>query len=205
MALVDPKGLLPLTPVVLHILLTLADGERHGYAIAQEVEETTDGQIRMGPGTLYGSIQRMLNASLIEETPQRRRPADDDERRRYYRITRWETRARVGAPAALARRATRPHKAPPARSRGCLDEPPVSARAKLPPRYADLSAFVPSTFGEDMIAFAKSALPTRGAVAAAVAGEFFALAADMVRSAPAQWIAAVQPSARRRLPRRSVR
>ena len=62
MALADQKGLLPLTPVVLHILLTLADGERHGYAIAQEIEETTDGQIRMGPGTLYGSIQRMLSA-----------------------------------------------------------------------------------------------------------------------------------------------
>jgi DNA-binding PadR family transcriptional regulator len=93
MALVDEKGLLPLTPVVLHILLTLADGERHGYAIAQEVEETTDGQIRMGPGTLYGSIQRMLNASLIEETPQRRRPADDDERRRYYRMTALGKRA----------------------------------------------------------------------------------------------------------------
>jgi DNA-binding PadR family transcriptional regulator len=87
MAPSDQNGLHPLTPVVLHILLTLADGERHGYAIAQEVEETTDGQIRMGPGTLYGSIQRMLSASLIEETSPRRRPADDDERRRYYRIT----------------------------------------------------------------------------------------------------------------------
>lgn len=75
-----------LTPVVLHILLALADGERHGYAIAQEVETTTGAQIRMGPGTLYGSIQRMLTANLIEETPARRR-ADDDERRRYYRMT----------------------------------------------------------------------------------------------------------------------
>lgn len=87
MALADQNDLTPLTPVVLHILLTLAEGERHGYSIAQEVEETTEGQIRMGPGTLYGSIQRMLSASLIEETALRRRPADDDERRRYYRIT----------------------------------------------------------------------------------------------------------------------
>lgn len=83
----DPRSQLPLTAVVLHILLALGDGERHGYALAQEVEDTTDGQIRMGPGTLYGSIQRMLGASLIEEAPQRRRPADDDERRRYYRMT----------------------------------------------------------------------------------------------------------------------
>jgi DNA-binding PadR family transcriptional regulator len=83
----DPQSQLPLTAVVLHILLALADGERHGYAIAHEIEETTDGQIRMGPGTLYGSIQRMLTASLIEEASTRRRPADDDERRRYYRMT----------------------------------------------------------------------------------------------------------------------
>jgi len=78
---------MPLTPVVLHILLALADGERHGYAIAQEVEATTGAQIRMGPGTLYGSIQRMLSAKLIEEATTRRRSAGDDERRRYYRMT----------------------------------------------------------------------------------------------------------------------
>lgn len=83
----DPSSQLPLTAVVLHILLALADGERHGYAISQDVESTTDGQVRMGPGTLYGSIQRMLAASLIEEAPQRNRAADDDERRRYYRMT----------------------------------------------------------------------------------------------------------------------
>src|SRR4051812_13092843 len=83
----DPRSQLPLTAVVLHILLTLTEGERHGYAIAQEIEETTVGEIRTGPGTLYGSIQRMLAASLIEETPHRRRAEDDDERRRYYRMT----------------------------------------------------------------------------------------------------------------------
>src|SRR5690348_5420816 len=83
----DPQSQLPLTPVVLHILLTLADGARHGYAIAQEIEGTTQGQIRMGPGTLYGSIQRMLSSSLIEEAPVPRRTTGDDERRRYYRMT----------------------------------------------------------------------------------------------------------------------
>src|SRR6476661_8091273 len=86
----DPQSQLPLTPVVLHILLALSDGERHGYAIAQEVEETTHAQIRMGPGTLYGSIQRMLASSLIEEAPARKRASDatdDDARRRYYRTT----------------------------------------------------------------------------------------------------------------------
>jgi DNA-binding PadR family transcriptional regulator len=83
----DPRTHLPLTPVVLHILLALAEGERHGYAIAQEIETTTEGQVRAGPGTLYGSIQRMLTASLIEEAPAKRRGDSDDERRRYYRIT----------------------------------------------------------------------------------------------------------------------
>ena len=80
---------LPLTPVVLHILLVLADGERHGYAIAQEVEEASAGAIRMGAGTLYGSLQRMQAAGLIEEAPRgrARARAGDDERRRYYRAT----------------------------------------------------------------------------------------------------------------------
>ncbi|MGV3707341.1 MAG: PadR family transcriptional regulator [Gemmatimonas sp.] len=82
----SPESLLPLTPAVLHILLVLADGERHGYAIAQEVEAMSEGQVRMGPGTLYGSILRMTDAALIEETTTRRQ-ADGEERRRFYQIT----------------------------------------------------------------------------------------------------------------------
>lgn len=105
----DHASQLPLTPVVLHILLALTDGERHGYAIAQEVEATTNGQVRMGPGTLYGSIQRMLAADLIDETSPRRRAADDDERRRYYRMTAYGRRVlaleleRLAAVVRLAR------------------------------------------------------------------------------------------------------
>lgn len=83
----DPRKQLPLTPAVLYILLALSEGERHGYAIARSVEETSAGDVRMGPGTLYGSIQRMLRAALIEEVSARRRASQDDERRRYYRIT----------------------------------------------------------------------------------------------------------------------
>jgi DNA-binding PadR family transcriptional regulator len=71
----------------LHILITLADGERHGYAIMQDVAVRTDGALRLGPGTLYGSIKRMLHDGLIEELDERPDPAEDDERRRYYRIT----------------------------------------------------------------------------------------------------------------------
>ena len=81
-----PSDLVPLTPVVLHVLLALSEGERHGYAIEQEIEDLTDGQIRMGPGTLYGSIQRMLASGLIEES-RKTRSNDDDARRRYYRQT----------------------------------------------------------------------------------------------------------------------
>ena len=77
----------PLTPAVYHILLALADGEKHGYAIMKEVEAQTSGHIKMGPGTLYGSIKRMLAASLIEESGERPDSTLDDERRRYYRLT----------------------------------------------------------------------------------------------------------------------
>lgn len=107
---IDPLAHLPLTPAVLHILLALADERngKHGYAVAREVEESTDGQIRMGPGTLYGSIQRMLDAALIEE--RRGRAIEDDERRRYYRLTALGRRVlsleleRLAAVVALARR-----------------------------------------------------------------------------------------------------
>jgi DNA-binding PadR family transcriptional regulator len=82
-----PEDLLPLTPTVFHILVALADGERHGYAIMRQVAEDTDDALRLGPGTLYGCLQRMLAANLIEESDRRPDPHLDDERRRYYRIT----------------------------------------------------------------------------------------------------------------------
>lgn len=76
-----------LTPAVFHILLSLADGEKHGYGIMQEVAERTEGATVMGPGTLYGTLKRMLEAGLVEESGERRDPGLDDERRRYYRLT----------------------------------------------------------------------------------------------------------------------
>jgi len=83
----DPLDYLPLTPAIAHILLALADEDRHGYAIMQEVERMTAGAVRMGPGTLYGTIKRMLASGLIEERDERPDPRLDDERRRYYRAT----------------------------------------------------------------------------------------------------------------------
>lgn len=85
----DPEAadLLPLSPQVFHILVALAAGEQHGYAVMQDVASRTEGAIRLSPGTLYGSIKRMLAQGLIVELSDRERPAEDDERRRYYRMT----------------------------------------------------------------------------------------------------------------------
>jgi DNA-binding PadR family transcriptional regulator len=83
----DPADFLPLTPAAAHILLALADEDRHGYAIMQEVERMTDGAVRMGPGTLYGTVKRMIASGLLEEADERPDPSLDDERRRYYRAT----------------------------------------------------------------------------------------------------------------------
>jgi len=80
-------AMLPLLPAIFHILVALADEDRHGYAIIQDVAARTDGSIRLSPGTLYRSIQRMLEDGLIVETDERPSPEDDDERRRYYRLT----------------------------------------------------------------------------------------------------------------------
>jgi DNA-binding PadR family transcriptional regulator len=81
----EVDALLPLPPATFHILLTLADADRHGYAIIQDVEARTGGKLRLSSGTLYRSIQRMLEQGLLVEP--RERPKHDDERRRYYRIT----------------------------------------------------------------------------------------------------------------------
>ncbi|HXC36752.1 MAG TPA: PadR family transcriptional regulator [Candidatus Acidoferrales bacterium] len=83
----SPEEMLPLTPAVFHVLLALAQEEKHGYSIMQEVAATTEGRVKMGPGTLYGTIKRLLKAKLIEESDERPDPELDDERRRYYRLT----------------------------------------------------------------------------------------------------------------------
>ena len=77
----------PLSPAVFHILLALVDRERHGYSIMQAVESDTAGALKLGPGTLYGCLKRMLSAGLVEECEERPDPDLDDERRRYYRAT----------------------------------------------------------------------------------------------------------------------
>ena len=88
-----PDSLLPLQPTTFHILLSLADEDRHGYAIILDVARRTNGELRLSAGTLYRSIQRMLELGLITETKTRPSPEMDDERRRYYRITPYGTAA----------------------------------------------------------------------------------------------------------------
>lgn len=87
----QPETLLPLLPATFHILMAVADQDRHGYAIIQEVIARTDGAVRLSAGTLYRSIQRMLEQGLLTETNERPAPDEDDERRRYYRITEFGT------------------------------------------------------------------------------------------------------------------
>jgi DNA-binding PadR family transcriptional regulator len=83
----EPDSLLPLSPAVFHILLALADEERHGYGIMLEVKARTGGQVHLAPGTLYGAIKRLLEQGTIEEIDERPDPELNDERRRYYRLT----------------------------------------------------------------------------------------------------------------------
>jgi DNA-binding PadR family transcriptional regulator len=85
---IDPQRFMPLKAQWFHILLSLAGGEQHGYAIMQEVLNLTTGKVRLWPATLYGSIKRLIEAGLIEESDERPAPELDDARRRYYRLTR---------------------------------------------------------------------------------------------------------------------
>ena len=98
----DVHSLLPLPPITFHILLALAEEDLHGYAIIQNVAARTGGELKIGAGTLYRSIQRMLDQGLVVETRERPAPADDDERRRYYRITEFGRHVARGEARRLA-------------------------------------------------------------------------------------------------------
>src|SRR5579864_2846189 len=87
----QPDSFLPLPSATFHILMAVADEDRHGYAIIQDVAALTNGELKLSAGTLYRSIQRMLEQGLLVETRDRPRPEEDDERRRYYRITPYGT------------------------------------------------------------------------------------------------------------------
>jgi DNA-binding PadR family transcriptional regulator len=88
-----PESLLPLPPAVFHILIALADRDRHGYSIMQDVATRTGGKVQLSAGTLYSSVRRMLEQGLIEELAETPDPSSTDERRRYYRLTRFGKRA----------------------------------------------------------------------------------------------------------------
>lgn len=82
------QGLFPLSPAVFYVLFALAEGQKHGYAIMQETRALSDEKVHLGPGTLYSTIQRLLDFDLIEEAEGKREPSDHESRRRYYKLTR---------------------------------------------------------------------------------------------------------------------
>jgi DNA-binding PadR family transcriptional regulator len=126
----DPEQLLPLTPVTLNILLALAHEERHGYGIGVEVRERTGGKMQLGPGTLYGTLKRMVDGGLVEEVEEpERHPEEaprryDAERRRYYRLTGFGERV-LGAELARLERVVKT-----AQEKGLF--PPSGRRAPSP-------------------------------------------------------------------------
>jgi DNA-binding PadR family transcriptional regulator len=98
----DPDQLLPLRPVVFQVLLSLVEGERHGYAIVQDIAERSAARLQIEPGNLYRTLRFMLDEELIEESERRPAAEQDDERRRYYRITRFGERVASAEAARLA-------------------------------------------------------------------------------------------------------
>lgn len=98
----DPDQLLPLRPVVFQVLLSLVDGERHGYAIVQDIAERSAARLQIEPGNLYRTLRFMLDEQLIEESERRPAAEEDDERRRYYRITRFGERVASAEAVRLA-------------------------------------------------------------------------------------------------------
>jgi DNA-binding PadR family transcriptional regulator len=112
----DAESLLPLPQAAFHILVALAQGDRHGYAIMQDVASGTDGNLKLNPGTLYTTIRRLLEQGLVIELDERPDPDEDDERRRYYRLTDMGRKvakaeaARLQQTLAFARQAGLVHK-----------------------------------------------------------------------------------------------
>ena len=97
----EPDTLLPLKPVVFQVLLSLSEGERHGYAIVQDIAERSSARMQIEPGNLYRTLRYMLDEGLIEESDRRPAPEADDERRRYYRITKFGGRVAAAEAARL--------------------------------------------------------------------------------------------------------
>lgn len=98
----DPEALLPLKPVVFQVLLSLVEGERHGYAIVQDIADRSSARLQLEPGNLYRVLQSMLDDALIEESDRRPAPDRDDERRRYYRVTAFGRRVASAEAARLS-------------------------------------------------------------------------------------------------------
>ncbi len=185
----NPNDLLPLPVAMFHILVAVADQDRHGYAIMQDVAARTNGALKLSPGTLYGSIRRMLEEALIVELIDRQRPDEDDERRRYYRITAF---GRSVAQAEAARLSTllRQAKAvglgavPVRRSvRGPRWPKPRLASASIDGCCVSTRATSPTTTPDEMTHLYRDRVRGEGA-----ASVWLALVADLARTAPREQI-----------------
>jgi DNA-binding PadR family transcriptional regulator len=99
----NPESHLPLTPAMFHVLVALADGDKHGYAILKDVKRRTDGAVRLSAGTLYAVLKRLLDGDMILEADERPDPALDDERRRYYQLTPFGRRVAVAETERMER------------------------------------------------------------------------------------------------------
>jgi DNA-binding PadR family transcriptional regulator len=99
----DPQDLLPLTPVAFEILMALADGDLHGYALMREIEESTAGEVKLHPGTLYRALSRLLSGGLVQELDEPPDPDSSDSRRRYYRLTALGRRVAIAEAERLQR------------------------------------------------------------------------------------------------------
>ena len=159
-----PDSLLPLPTAVFHILIALADRERHGYAIMQDVAQRTSGKVQLSAGTLYSSIRRMLEQGLIDELSKSPDPSSTDERRRYYRLTRFGRRVAV--------RRSGPPQQP--RAAGARDRPRARdvIRCAPKPSTRPFSAAIRSPFATNTATRCGSCSPnsssTRGGTAAAL-------------------------------------
>ena len=142
----------PLTPAVLHILLALSTGERHGYGIMKQVEADSQGKVKMGPGTLYGSIARMTEAGLVRECDKRVDPQIDDERRIYYELT--------SEGQAALEEALQPFLAPAPRSPAVSASCPAEAIRCLAPRPPESPHAWPGRRGVRPVAVAEATAPS---------------------------------------------
>ena len=187
----DVERELPLTPATLHVLLSLADGGKHGYAIIQEVSERTSGEVQLGAGTLYALVKRLLAGGLVDESDDRPDPSQDDERRRYYRLTPFGRDVAIGGGAQARRRRASGTRGAAVRARGRAKDI-VTDRPRSNRRFRVLAALFPGpvreAHGRELQQVWQAQHRAAGAATRARARFWFGAIADVLRGAPLQHV-----------------